>query len=387
MVAKRPTICLNMIVKDEARIIRRCLDSALPFFDSWVIVDTGSSDGTQEIVRQHLAAKPGELFERPWRGFGHSRSEALELARGRCEYTLLLDADEVMLPAPGFVLGALPADEVQVLRQPEGVAFSFMRTTFVRSRLPWRYVGVLHEVVDCPEPHTKTTLGGLTIRYHADGARNADPVAKYRHDAAVLEEALGAEPDNARYVFYLAQSYRDAGELDKSIEAYRRRVAMGGWAEEVWYSLLQLGVLHERLGHDRAQVVDAYLQAYQCRPSRAEPLCELARFHRGREQLALAHVFAAAACRIARPDDTLFIDEAVYAWRCLDELAISAYYVGQREEGLGAARRLLREGKLPAGERPRVEANQAFYLERAAAPTRTKPAPARVKRSRSKRRA
>ena len=67
MTVSRPTICLNMIVKNEAHVIRRCLDSVRPIVDSWVIVDTGSSDGTQEIVRNWFADIPGELHERPWR--------------------------------------------------------------------------------------------------------------------------------------------------------------------------------------------------------------------------------------------------------------------------------------------------------------------------------
>ena len=89
-----------MIVKNEAHIIQRCLDSVRPFIDHWLIVDTGSTDGTQQLIRQHLRDLPGELFERPWKNFGHNRTEALELARGRADYLFVIDADEVLqLPA------------------------------------------------------------------------------------------------------------------------------------------------------------------------------------------------------------------------------------------------------------------------------------------------
>jgi glycosyltransferase involved in cell wall biosynthesis len=91
----RPSICLNMIVKNEAHVIARCLASARPLVDAWCIVDTGSSDGTQDKVRELMAGVPGTLHERPWKNFGHNRSEALELARTEgCDYLLFIDADE-----------------------------------------------------------------------------------------------------------------------------------------------------------------------------------------------------------------------------------------------------------------------------------------------------
>src|SRR5262245_40841050 len=103
----RPTVCLSMIVKDEAHVIRRCLDSVRPLIDSWVIVDTGSTDGTQDIIRTHFADLPGELFERPWKDFAHNRTEALELARGRAGYVLVMDADDRVTLPKDFALPAL----------------------------------------------------------------------------------------------------------------------------------------------------------------------------------------------------------------------------------------------------------------------------------------
>lgn len=351
-----------MIVKNESRVIRRCLDSVRPFIDYWVICDTGSTDGTQDIVREHLRDIPGELHERPWRDFGYNRTEALQLAVGKADYTFVIDADEILLTKPDFSIPELVADEYQIRHEACDSGTSFYLTQLVRNSLPWRYVGVLHEVIVCDETHSTARVEGPITKGLFDGARNANPKQKYQADAALLEDALKGEPDNARYVFYLAQSYRDAGDLSKSVEAYERRAKMHGWDEEVWYSLYQVAVLRDLLHQDRSMVIDCHLRAYQQRPTRAEPLCALARYHRERGEFAIAHLFASAAMRIARPADILFLDDSVYDWRVLDEYSVASYWVGRFDDALRATDRLLCEGKLPASERERVEKNRAFCL-------------------------
>ena len=82
---QRKTVCLNMIVKNESAIIARCLESVIPFIDYWVIVDTGSTDGTQAIIKKFMSAKkiPGKLYEKPWVDFAHNRNEAMKFAKNR----------------------------------------------------------------------------------------------------------------------------------------------------------------------------------------------------------------------------------------------------------------------------------------------------------------
>jgi glycosyltransferase involved in cell wall biosynthesis len=352
-----------MIVKNEARVIRRCLDSVRPFISHWVIVDTGSTDGTQELIKSHFADVSGELHERPWKNFGHNRSEALELARGKADYVLVIDADEELVGAPGFQMPELSADAYMVLYKLSGSSVSWQRATFVKNSLPWRYEGVLHEYLECGRAPHRESLSGLEIRSYSDGARNVDPVEKYSNDARILEQGLKDEPNNTRYVFYLAQSYRDSRQLDKAIATYERRIALGGWEEEVFQSMLQVATLKQRLGHDFAGVLAAYLRAYQFRSKRAEPLSALAAHYRGTKEWALAELFARAAVAIPRPNDLLFVDESVYAWRALDELAIATYWLGKFEESAALSRRLLDGGKLPEEQKKRVQANLDFAVK------------------------
>jgi tetratricopeptide (TPR) repeat protein len=341
-----------MIVKDEATIITRCLTSLRPLISTWVIVDTGSTDGTQDIIRQYLADLPGELHERPWRDFGTNRSEALALARDKADYTLMMDADDELTLPPSFTLPPLDQDAYQLLLS-QGRAFMY-RTQIFRAALPWRYEGVLHEYPTCGQKVRQAKLKGPVVQMHVDGARAADP-GRFSKDARVLEEALAREPDNRRYAFYLAQSYRDAGQLEQAIVAYEKRVSMGGGPEEVWYSLFQVAELSARLSRPAEQVIARFLAAFDFRPTRAESLCQLAYYCRLKGRHASAYLFARAAAEIPMPDDSVCVDASVYLWRARDELAMAAQSTGRRQEAVRVAQAILASGKLPPSERARVE--------------------------------
>ncbi|MFF8402500.1 glycosyltransferase [Streptomyces sp. NPDC015684] len=354
----KPTVCLNMIVKDEAPVIRRCLDSVRPLIDTWVIVDTGSTDGTQDIVRDALGDLPGELHERSWKGFDGSRTEAIELARDRADYLFFIDADDVMKLRPGFSMPELTHDAYRVdIRYGPS---AYWRPALVSTRLPWRYVGVLHEYIDCGSRFSSGTLEGAEMVIVGGGGRESaeGPRAKYLRDAEILQQALVAEPDNARYVYYLAQSRRDAGELDKALEAYDRRAAMGGPAEEAYCARLWGARLAEGLMRPQHEVMDRYLRAYESRPSRAEAIGELARWCRQNGQRwSLAHLFARRAAHLPYPSDDLLVEYGWYEWQALDELAVSAYWVGEYEESLACGERLLACAELPPDHRDRVLQN------------------------------
>ena len=383
-----PTVCLNMIVKNEARVIERCLVSLRPAIDTWVIVDTGSTDGTPELIRRCLDGIPGELHERPWVNFGHNRTEAIRLAEGKADYLLLCDADMTLqVLDPGWKR-SLVADSYLV-RQEAG-ALSYFNVRLVNARLTgdrrWRYWGSTHEYLGAVLPSatvTHATTHGIAFDDLADGGSRLD---KFERDARLLqgdldaidqlERRAAAAPSDAavaseladhrllqrRSVFYLAQTWRDMGALEKSLESYQRRAGMGGWAEEAWYSLYEAARLSERLQLPAETITHRYLAAYEYRPQRAEPLVQLARFHRERNQFALAHLFALRAINVCRPDDTLFLDTATYEWRAMDEFAVASYWMGQYRESARACEWLLDKGALPFDQLARVTENLNLAL-------------------------
>ncbi len=374
---KQATICLNMIVKNESEVIRRCLDSVRPFIDTWVIVDTGSTDGTQSIIREHLKDIPGDLFERPWVNFGHNRSEAITLAGTRSDFLFMIDADEVLDLPKDFSLPALTADIYSLNVDYQGTDYG--RFCLMSTRKAWRYVGVLHEYPTADGDFTRGTLRGPQIRcFNMQGGRskNMSAVEKYANDARILEKALRKEPENGRYVFYLAQSYRDAGELQKSLKTYERRSRMGGWDEEVWYSLYQVAKLSERLKLAPEIVTNRYMQAYQYRFRRAEPLVDLARLYREQKHYVLAHLFAERAIKTKRPDDILFLDAGTYEWRAIDEYAVASYWVGNYQDCAHACQALLKSGAAPEEHVVRITKNLHFATDAMAA--NKPPAPASI---------
>lgn len=357
-----PGVGLNMIVKDEAPVIERCLRSVRAHVDWWVISDTGSTDGTQELVRRTMTGVPGLLIERPWVSFGHNRQESLEAARAfgparPDDYALWIDADDELEAMAGS-WPALSADGY--LLDIEYAGTRFQRLHLVRLDRPWRWVGAVHEHLDLPDGRTEHLDAPRIIQHH-DGARSRDPET-YRRDAALLETELRSRPGDPRAQFYLAQSWRDAGDLDEALTAYRARAAnCDGWQQEAWYSLFQIGVLLERRGGSPAEVSEAYLAAFQADPSRSEPLVELARFERGRERYSVALVYAHAATHIEQPGpEALFVDLDAHTWRAWDEVAVSSYWAGRYAEGAVAARKAL--AMRPGDER--LLANLAWCEDR-----------------------
>jgi glycosyltransferase involved in cell wall biosynthesis len=354
------TICLNMIVKNEAPVIRRCLDSVRPLIDYWVIVDTGSTDDTRRIIREHLKDVPGELHERPWQDFAHNRSEALALARGRGDYVLVIDADEILDISRGFELPPLTADSYNIQVLYGGC--SYMRRQLVRNSLPWRYEGVLHEYITCEQARTEQFLPGLQTVPHHDGARARD-ANTYRRDALVLEKALIDDPQNTRYVFYLAQSYRDAGDNELALRRYKQRAEMGGWREEVWYSLYQVAMIKERMGAPWPEVMEGYLACWQYQPERAGPLYRIAMHYQAKAEYQTSHLFLSRAMQIPCPSaNGLFVEKTIYDYQLPIEYAVACYYVGLHAEALETNNRLLRSGLLPPHVVDQVIRNRRFSL-------------------------
>lgn len=137
---------------------------------------------------------------------------------------------------------------------------------------------------------------------------------------------------------------------------------MGGWAEEAYISKLQVAVLKEQMAAPHADIVAAYIGAFDYRPTRAEAPCDFARYCRLQQRYATAREFARIALALPATDDVLFIDRSVSDWRARDELSIASYWCVDYSYSAQLCRELLADTRLPATERERVQRNLEFSL-------------------------
>jgi hypothetical protein len=280
-----------------------------PLVDFVLIEDTGSTDGTQELIRGYLAreALPGLVFDEPWRHFAHNRSVALARLRQRkdVDYALVMDADDVLVLEEGFdptrFKSGLSRDRYDVELRLRSIVFH--RPQLLSNRREFRYRGVLHEFIEDPPGGTSGgTVSGFHIRAFTEGARSQD-VDKYRNDAKILEDALQSETDallRTRYIFYLAKSYEDCDEKEEALERFIERSRLGFWDQEVYWSLYSAAELEAALGRPVDQALATYARATTACPERAEALHGASRLCRSTTDLRKATIWRSAAWPLRR---------------------------------------------------------------------------------------
>jgi tetratricopeptide (TPR) repeat protein len=335
-------IILIGIVKNEEKIIKRCIESLKDILDGICITDTGSSDTTIQQIETCASDLniPCKVYQNDWLNFGHNRSlsfnnaqEFIQLQNWNLDecYGLLLDAD-MELKISNFDKTTLVHDEYKIIQ--ESSVLSYYNTRLIKMCLSWKCIGVTHEYWECENVnHTreKLTKDILYIQDIGDGGSKGD---KFQRDILLLEDGLKNEPNNKRYYFYLAQSYKDIGNYNKAIEFYTKRIEMGGWQEEIWYSYYMISECWKLL-ENSASFIEYALKAYNYRPSRAESIYSLTKYYRENGDYANAYKYYLIGKNIKYPKDILFIEKNVYTFLFDYEYSILQYYVKDNHlEGL-----------------------------------------------------
>ena len=354
---KAPTVCLNMIVKNESKIITRLLTTVLPIIDTYCICDTGSTDMTKEIIKEFFDVRciDGKIIEEPFKNFGYNRTVALNAAKEMADYLLFLDADMKLVIDPKFDKSKLTAD-VYTFAQGSNT-FNYFNVRLIKTSLNFRCIGSTHEYYDITGPKKEEQLRTIKINDIGDGGCKED---KFTRDIRLLEEDLKENPKNERTYFYLANSYKNAGNLEKAIENYKKRIAIGGWIEENWYSRLELGKCYMKTGKE-AEAIKTWLEAYGYHPKRAENLYEIVKHYRIKGQQQLSYIFYKLAKEIPYPsDNVLFIHKDVYNYLLDYEFSIIAYYIDRSVDMRPIFMKLM---NIDALNMDNLLANYKFYVK------------------------
>jgi len=354
----------NAIVKNESARIARCVNSLLPHIDCAIVLDTGSTDGTPELVEQLFAAagKPVEIYHGPFVDFAQARNLALGKARMselRWDYLLLADADMEFVVSNAEWRHQLNGGLAYDMQQTVGELVYWNRRV-VSQYTDGIYKCPTHEYLDVP---AAGAVAGAYFIDHADGSNRPD---KFDRDIAILEVALQTETDAGliqRMTFYLAQSYFDKRDFAKAAELYKKRVELGGWDEEVWNAQVHYAACLESLG-DLPGYIWNTLQAYAMRSSRAEPLYDLAKWFRERGQNHLSLLFSQAAMELPLSADQLFVNHFAHTTGPREEYSICAFYdVGRRDRGARVTDNLALGNDTPWPAKEQARRNQFWYLE------------------------
>jgi tetratricopeptide (TPR) repeat protein len=325
-----PTLCLNMIVKNESKIITRLFDSVCSIIDCYCICDTGSTDNTVSLITEYFDKKgiPGKVVVEPFKNFCHNRNVALQSCLGMSEYVLFLDAD-MILETKNFNKKLLAAaDCFYILQGNESFYYQNMR--IVRNDGKYKYVGVTHEYIDTPSGNKTSGFqkDELFIRDIGDGGAKHD---KFERDIRLLLDGIKEEPNNVRYYFYLANSYHDSGRFGEAINVYKKRIELGGWIEEVWYSHYRIGLCFKNMGK-MDDAIRYWLDGFNLYPERLEGMYEILQYYRIHSKHQLGDMIYQQSKKILdmkkKRDNYLFLHNDVYTDKIYYEYTIIACYVG-----------------------------------------------------------
>ncbi|MFI5300861.1 MAG: glycosyltransferase [Polyangiales bacterium] len=368
MTGTGPLLTLTMMLKNEAATIEATLATVAPFVDRWVIVDTGSTDGTQEIVRRAMKSVPGELVEAPFVDFATTRNFGLEACGEATTFVLWLDADDY-LDNGRALRETLRAEQGErgddrdayYVRVDVGSA-TFDSVRVLRSSARWRFRGSVHEVLVSGDGRVpKRRIPQAIVRHRAGDEGAARSRARWERDVELLQRELDRDPKSSRSAFYLGMTLYWLLRCDEAISALDRRIALGGWAEEIFYAKLTKGRAARSGGRPWPEVLGYFLDACSAAPHRAEPLHAIAEHYDATGDHGLAMLFARRGFELPLPkNDLLFIEEATYLWRCADLVGAHAFWLGEFEIGERAARQAVKAK--PDDER--LKRNLGFYLAR-----------------------
>jgi len=328
-----PTICLNMIVKNESKIITRLLESVINIIDCYCICDTGSTDNTEEIITSFFKERniPGKIIHEPFQNFAHNRNVALEGCFGMADYILLMDADMKLRIGIFDKMILMSGDSFLLLQGNDNYYYQNVR--IIKNNGLYKYHGVTHEFIACNTQENKKNIE-KDILFIEDVGDGGSKTNKFERDIKLLLGGIEKNPEDVRYHFYLANSYFDTGQLEKAIEYYEKRIKLGGWEQEIWQSYYRIGLSYKYM-NQMEKAIYYWQEAYQIVPKRLENIYEIINYYRIQGKNHIVKLYYDICNQVLEKEENkkerdhyLFLHNDVYTYKLFYEYSISASYWG-----------------------------------------------------------
>lgn len=352
-------IAVVIMVKNELDHIVKTFESVKDQIDTYVVLDTGSTDGTDEQVKKWCAdnGKTLVLDYSEFVNFEKTRNDMLILAeKAPNKWLLLLDASDEVKGDWNSLKRAIdeskenPIIEAVMIQQqwenyPSITVYKNCRC--VKNKSNWRFRGVVHEYITkektlLDDGRYKMTECAEDFYIYQDRSSDGNKsAARFEKDYVVLKEAVNREPHNERYLFYMAQTCRCLRKYEESCIYYRKYIELGTtFVEELFEAKLNLGYSLLEVGCDKL-AIESLLDAFEVF-KRIDPLIKLAEYYMVKKKLRLAYIFLRKACALDMPNNTiLFVDKRQYEYQRWHLMGIVAFYVGRFEEGRAAAQKAI----------------------------------------------
>ena len=350
-------LVLTQIMKNEAHVITRMLDSIKSIVDIVCLVDTGSTDNTIEVVKNWGTQNNVEthVFERPFDNFENSRNYSIQVARevtkdrGNDFWGFWLDADETIEILPNFNKAGINKD-LYMFNTYINV-MKYTRNECYKLDKPFRFYGPVHEFIVCDDKNiTSGLMEGINVRVQMDGGSwKGNIPEKYKSHAFVLEKYIDQNRQDPRWIFYTAQSYHDSAcvpdnreeneeRLRRSLKYYKERISRtDGYPEEIFYSQFRVGTIMRALEEPWHLTLNEFLKAYSIDPLRAEPIKAIIDYYLSVGEWHNAYIFSKFAKmnfhqKNPYPTRLLFVDESLYIWKLLEVHAAACFYTQRQDE-------------------------------------------------------
>lgn len=297
------SVCLAMIVRDEAPIIQRALLSVKPYIDSWLIYDMGSKDNTQKIIEHTLADVNGQIEQHTLREFASARNQLLSSASRLASTIIMLDADEVFqtMKAKVVLPDLVDAGVVDVVSADYTIR---VPRVFRSSNIPHYRFSIDEKAVFSGQ--RVELVDDIKIKHHRDGIR-------HRHAASLvmIEQHETDLNSSAQGLLHLGQQALHQGLHEMALHHFRAIISSFAEMPEFWQaSYLAANILHIR--GDVAGALELFRLCFDSAPDRAEPLMRIAEIQHQHGESQTAHNLCKILVDMPIPEKADYFEPNIY---------------------------------------------------------------------------